>query len=338
MSTFAFSKIQYGKESKVAHGTPVAATDLLAGAEIKGIPNDRKPTFIEDAIGVRAASARSNVYELLVEDTLSVPHAYFQAVPLFFSCGLKGDITPTETTGGQGDYAWAFTPSMTTSNTPDSMTVQMGDDTQEYTVEYVMFKTIKVSGTIDQGGGDSPVSIEGNYFGRQFTAATFTPGLSIPAMTTMNAKQAKLYKDTAWAGKGVTELAGVLRGFEFEVMTGVHPKFFGSADKYFTTHGESVIGAMLTLTLEWDATTSPIYTDYQNETARAYAIKIAGPQIGSGANHGLNMFIWGKPESVIPLSSQSNGNNLVSVVIHGVYDTVGAQIVDVDCTTSSNTI
>lgn len=335
-ATRAFSKFQYGKES--TRGTAVAATKILAGAQVKGVPTDRQYQFIEDALGVRAASARSNAYELLVEDTLTLPACYYQALPLIFSCGLKGNITASEATPGQGDYLWTFTPSMTAANAPDTVTLEMGDDTQAYEIEYVMFRNIKVSGEIAQDGGDSPVQVEVEYFGRQVTATTFTGALTLPTMTTMNAKLARLYKDALWASKGTTELASTLRGFEFEIMTGIHPKFFGDANRYFSTHGEAILGAMLTLTLEGNSTADSIWDDYQAGTASAYALKINGPVIGTGTAHNLSLFVFGQPESVIPLNEESSGNNLHAVVIHGMYGTTGAQILDVLCTTNSNTI
>lgn len=338
MPTRALSKVQYGKES--TKGTSVAATKILAGAEIKAVPMDRKPEFIEDALGVKAKSARSSVYELMVEDTLSIPAAYFQLLPMIFSCGLKGNITPTETTSGQGDYLWTHTPVLTATGSQDSLTLEFGDDVQEYEVEYVMFKKIKISGEIGQDGGASPVSIEVDYFGRQVTKSTFTGALSLPTMTTMNAKLARLYKDTAWAGKGVTELTNSLRKFEFEIITGLHPKMMGSANKYFNTHGESFIEAMLTLTLEGDSSANTIFDNAKTDppTAACYGIKIAGPQIGSGGTHELDLYIWGAPEMVEPLSEESNGNNLHQVLIHGMYDTTGAKIMDAIVTTNTSTI
>lgn len=336
MGSRAFSKVQYGKET--VKGTAVAATKILSGASIKGVPVDRKPVFIEDALGVRAASVRSQVYETLVEDTLSIENAAFQHLPMIFSCGLKGGITPSETTPSQSDYAWPFTPSMTASNTPDSLTLEYGDDAQEYEVEYVMFRNIKISGEISQDGGASPVKIEAQYFGRQMSPSTFTGSLSLPALTTINAKASRLYKDALWANKGTTEIAATLRGFEFEIMTGLHPKFFGDGNKYFSTHGENIIGAMLTLTLEHGSNAHAFYTDLQAETAKAYAIKVAGPQIGTGATHALSLYLWAQPESVIPLSSESNGNNLTAVVLHGMYGATGAQILGVDVTTNSSTM
>jgi hypothetical protein len=336
----ALSKVQYGKEAHGVRGTAVAATKIAAGAEIKAVPMDRKVAFIEDALGLKAKTARASLYELLVEDGISIPDAYFQILPMIFSCGLKGNITPSEVTSGQGDYLWSFTPSLTATNDQDSITLQLGDDQQAYRIEYTMFKSIKITGEIDQGGGDAKISIEVEYFGRQVAKNAFTSALSLPTMTTMNAKLARLYKDTAWSGKGVTELANGLRKFEFEIITGLHPKMMGSANKYFNVHGESYLEAMLTLTLEGNSDAVTLFDDAKTDppTASCFGIKITGPAIGSGTNHELDLYIWGAPESVEALSSESNGNNLHQVLIHGMYDTTGAKLLDVAVTTNTSTI
>jgi hypothetical protein len=332
MPTRALSKFQFGVEG--TNGTAVAADTILAGAQVKGVPIDRRPHFPEDALGVRARSARSEIHTLLVEDTLTFPSAYFQLLPLLFSLGLKGGITASEQTASQSDYLWAFAPSMTASNALNSITLEMGDDVQAYEIEYVMVNRIKVSGSIAQDGTGSPVQIECDYFGRQVTPTTFTGALSLPTMTGMNAKLARLYKDALWANKGTTEVTSILRDFEFEIMTGVHPKVMGSANKYFTTHGEGIIDVMLTLTLEGIAAADTIFDEFQAGTAKAYSLQIPGPQIGSGDPHLLQMDVFGVPEMVEPLASESNGNNLHQVLIHGLYDTTGAQIVDVNVTTN----
>jgi len=335
MATRKFSKFQYGKES--TRGTAVAATKMLF-ANVKGVPTDRKPVFIADANGVRAASNRTQVYEYLVNDSITIPDAYFQCLPMFLSCGLKGNITATETTGGQSDYLWTFLPSMTATNAPDSITLEMGDDVQAFEIEHVMFERLRIKGDIAQDGGASKVDIEGSYFGRQVTATTFTGAIAVPTVTTMNGKAARIYKDAAWANRGTTELTNSLRGFECEIMTGLHVKFFGDANLYFATFGEGQISGMLTLTLEGDSTADTLFDEFQAGTAKAYSLKINGPQIGSGSTYNFTFNLWGKPESVVPLSAESNGNNLHAVVIHGMYDTTGAAILECKVTTNSNTL
>ena len=336
MPTRALSKVQYGKES--TRGTSVAATKILAGAEIKGVPVDRKPAFIEDALGVKVRTTRTEIHEYLVEDTLSIPNAYFQILPLIMSLGLKGGVTASETTPSQSDYLWAFTPSLTAANSPDTITLEFGDDVQEYEVEYVMFKKIKISGEVAQDGGESPVSIEVEYFGRQMTKSSFTGSLSLPTMTGMNAKLARFYKDALWANKGTTEKTNGLRKFEVEIITGLHPKMMGSASKYFNTYGESFIDATMTLTLEGNSDANAIYDDFLAGTAAVYTLVVNGPTIGSGTPHNLTVYLYGVPEMVEPLSEESNGNNLHQVLVHGIYDTVGAAMLGVNVTTNSSSI
>ena len=331
----AFSKFQYGKES--TRGTAVAATKMLL-AQIKGIPVDRKPKFIEDALGVRARSARSAIYQYLVEDTLTIPDLYTQCLPLFFSCGLKGNVSASEQTPSQTDYKWTFLPNMTSDNSPDTITLEMGDDTQAFEIEYAMFRRLKFAGDIPQDAGAAPITLEADYFGRQVTPTTFTAALSIPTATTLSAKAARLTKDATWANRGNTEVANILRGFELELLTGTHNKHMGSSNKYFNSHGESYIEVMLTLTLEGISAADTLFDDFQAGNAYAFGLEIDGPQIGSGTNHNLSLYVWGQPEMVRPLDAESQGNNLHQVLIHGLYGTTGAQIFEALVTTTVNAI
>lgn len=335
MTSRVFTKFQYGKET--VRGTAVAATKMLL-AQAKAIPQDRTPVFIEDQLGVRARAIRSTIYQFLAEDTLTIPDGYFQCLPMLFSCGLKGGITATETTGGQGDYLWTFLPNMTTANAPDTVTLEMGDDTQAYEIEYLFFRRYKISFSVAQGADASPVSIEADYTGRQVSTSTFTGALTPPTVTTMNGKLARLYKDATWAGRGTTELTSVLRGGEIEIITGIHPKFFGDANQYFSTHGESWIDVMLTLDLERSAASDTLWDEMRALTAKAYSIKINGPQIGSGTSYNLTVNAWGIPEQAVPLNSEDQGNNIDRFLIHGQYDSTGTQILEVKVTTNANTM
>src|SRR3972149_4437351 len=237
MGERAFGKLQFGIESAAAHGTAVAADTILAGAEIPPVNPDRQPGFPEDNLGVRARSSRARIDQLLATNTLKIPAAYFQALPALLSCGIKGGITPAEQTPSQNDMLWAFTPSMVASNAPDSMTLEAGDDTQAVEMEYLMFERIMLSGQVAQAGEMAPVALAGDYFARQVTPASFTGSLSVPTLNDIHAHLSRIYPAAPWGNRGVTELASLLRSWEFEVLTGLHPKFLGSADKFFTPPG-----------------------------------------------------------------------------------------------------
>lgn len=335
----AFTKFQFGKESAAAHGTPVAATKMLM-ADPMPIKTDRKPQFIEDAIGVRAASYRSRIDAYQYQDTLKISNGYFQALPMIFSCGLKGNITPTEVTGGQGDWLWDFTPSLTpgSSNAPDSITLELGDDVQAYEAEYLMFQRIKISFKVPQGAEAAAVAIEAEFFARQLSDTTFTGALSLPTVENMNAKLALFYLDTTWAGVGGTPKANILRGAEIEFLTGVHAKFFGSANKYFDIYGEDVIAAMMTLDLEAGAVADAFWDAMRVQSLAVARIKIPGAQIGTGTTYSLIMDVGGRWEDVTPQSEYDKGNAIHKAVLHGMYDPTGAKICQVMVTTNANTM
>lgn len=335
MTTRLLSKIQWGLES--TRGTAVAA-DTMWAAKHPPISVDRKPKFERFDLGLRAENTHAHIDQYLYEDTLSFQPAYFQALPALFSIGIKGSITPVEQTGSQSDYLWAFTPSWTAANSPQSLTMELGDDTQAYEVEYVMAKRYRISGAVSQDQGESPVNIDMEYFGRQLTATTFTGSLSAPTISIMNAKHARYYRDTSWAGIGGTEKTSVLRGFDLDIITGVHPKFFGSANKYFSTHGEGYIGFMATFTWERSAESDAVWDLQQAGTKSFVELEVIGDQIGTGVNHKLEVKMAGTWQDVVPLSSEDNGNNIDVGVLVGTYDFTGAEMLDINVYTNVSAI
>jgi hypothetical protein len=332
-----FSKIQYGKELKTAHGTPVAATKILLG-DIFPVATDRKIQFPEDALGVRMKSMREIVYQYLAQGTLKASNGYFQMLPLLFSCGMKGDVTAVETTPAQSDYLWTFTPGLAATNTPDSLTIEYGDNVQAFRSEYAMFQRLKFTGAIAQGQGDSPVAIEGEWFARQLAKNAFTGALSLPVVEPMNAKTARLYVDTTWAGVGATEQANSLRKFDVEILTGVHPKFLGAADKFFTIHGEGDFEFKAILDLEGTDLASAIRDAKDAGTLAVVRLTVTGAQIGTGTPHKLTLDLGGFWEDVKPLASEDRGSNITQAVLHGTYDPTGAKGLQCTVTTNSATM
>ena len=331
----ALTKFQWGLES--TRGTAVAATRKV-GATPKAIPTDRVWEQVRLATGQRAAVNAKRNDELLVRDTLSFDNAYFQALPGLFQCALDGAISPAEVNVGQGDYKWDVAPSLTAANAPKSLTIEMGDDTQGYEVEFCQFERLVISGEMGQDGGASPVKIDADYYGRQVTPTTFTNSLALPTgLEFINAKLARLYLDTSWAGIGGTEKTGLLRGFSLEFLTGLHPKFMGSANKYFTTYGEGDLAVMLTLTLEGNSDADAIFDLYQAGTERALRLDMLGSQIGSGGVYTFRTDLYGYFEQVVPLSSEVNGNNLHQALFVMMPDSSG-NFLDIDIITNDDEI
>jgi hypothetical protein len=267
---------------------------------------------------------------------LSYPHAGFEQLLMPLQCGLKGIAAPTETTAGQGDYNWVFTPNLTAVaglNAPKSATLELGDNVQAYQVPYVQFDKIIIKGSIPQDGGAAPVTVEGSYFGQKIVQHAFTAALSLCSVQPMNAKLARLYMDTSWAGLGGTELASLLRSFQIEIMTGLHPDFFGSSSLMFGAAKESYIDYTATFTLEGGTTAHALLALQQTAAFRVARLAINGPQIGAGLFNLAQFDMGGFLDVVGPDDNNDRGDNLSTVVLHGTYDLTGAKglIVTVNC-------
>lgn len=317
MGSEMFRKVQYGKETN--RGTAVAATRMWMGTAT--IPKDREPKHPSDTLGLRVRSARTEILQLLADPvTLAMngdTGAYYQGLPLLFGTTLKGGVTATETTASQQDYAWTFDPSLTAAAAPDTVTLEIGDNDQAYEIEYLMGKTI----TIDWAFGENAyVNVSAEMFGRQVTATTFTGSLTKPTVTGINANTGKFYLDPAWASLGSTQKTGLLRSGNLQIGTGNHPKFLGSGNRTFDTHGEGYLDATGSLVLEGGAGAKSILDDFQAGTARALRFAWTGPQIGTGVNHLLQVDVFAAFDEVIPLSGFADGNTLYAVTFSGITD------------------
>lgn len=333
MGNRLFSKVQYGKES--SRGTAVAATKILL-SQVPAVNSDRQPVYPVENVGIRTDSVRAVVHQYLYTNTLSTEHGYFQELPVLFGCGLKGSVTASEQTSGQTDYMWTFTPSLTAANSPDALTIELGDDIQAFEAEYCQFERIRFSGQVAQGMDASPVSVEADFYGRQLTPTTFTNSLSYATAEPINAKLARFYLDTAWSGVGVTEKTNILRGFDVEILTGVHPVFTGSGAKYFNTHAEGLIAVTANFTFEGNSDADTIFDAHQAQTFQVVRLKISGSQIGSGQTHSLTIDVGGTWETVSPLGSEDRTDNLHSATLRGYYDSTGAKLMQAIVVTNSS--
>lgn len=319
-------KLQAGKETE--HGTAVAATTLVP-IELKPIPVDRKVTTVPFDIGKNVDVTGKFVQGRLVEDTLSWDKGYFEILPYLLSCCLKGGITPTEQTPDKDDYLWNFEPNLDeTSNAQDSLTLRRGDNVQAYIHAFTMFKNVKISGQVNQDGGESSVKIDADYFAQENVSGAFTATV-IPTLNTtfMNAKLAQVYLDSLFANVGKTELTNLLRSFDLEITGNPYPQFNGSDQETFDAFGQGPISFLLNLTLVRSALTETLRAAIgQSRTVR---LAINGPVINSsGKNHLFQADLYGVIEDVVPMAEndRSKTNNLDTLVLQGEYDPISGKM------------
>jgi len=315
-------RVQAGKET--TRGTAVAADTMILG-EVKFAP-DVTPVIPLDNIGLNVNGYRAVTGGKLVTNTLNVPRGYFQILPLLFSLFLKGGVTAAEKTTGQGDYLWDFTPNLDgTTNAPDTVTLEFGDSAQAFEVEYVMGEKLSISGSVPQDGGDAPISLSLDFFGRQNTKTSFTASLAKPVVNELSGYLTRLYVDDTWAAVGTTEKTSILRAFDIEMIGGKYPQFHGGTTLTFDSFGEGKISGMCTLTLDTAAAAIALYDAIG--TMKVFNLLLEGPAIGTGKKHTLDLAFSGIIMEPKPGDSKDKETSLTTIQIEFVYDPTGAKIV-----------
>jgi len=341
MGERALSKVQYAIEATA--GTPVAAT-RMALKVVEAMGADRVPSFPEEDFGARAKSLRSWIGQHLVSDTLTFEEAYFEMLPFVFSCGITG-ATAGGTVGGTAgtSYTWAFPVLMRALNNPISFTLEKADDVVNYQCDYGMFERINVKGTINQGGEVSAVTVTGDFFAREWKS-TGAADISPIAVFPINAKLATLDIDALWANLGATPMTDTLRAFDIDILTGLHPKMLGSANKHFDIHAEGIVHVTSAFTFEGNAFASTEYGHYLTQTDRAYSLAISDPAtfVTHGANSLLQIDCFGRWREVIPFADEDRGNNLFTLVHESMLDPLGysptPDMLEVNVTTTINAV
>lgn len=336
MGSLTFWKSQYAKET--VRGTAVTvATKRFYG--MVGIPKDRTIQHPELALGVRASSGIAEVRQILADPvTLTLDNAYYQALPMMFSILLKGGVTATEQTVGKGDYLWDFTPDLTASGNPDTITLQTGDNDQAFLIEYLMGKKF----TLDFATGeDSDAKVAEECFGKQISKGTFTAAISAPATQEMiQGNTVQMWMDGTWATLGTTAQTNLLRSGSVEIGSGNHPKFFGQGVKTLSAFGEGDVYGAAKFVFEGGVGAVAIFDAWQAATPKAIRLKFTGGLIAAGGlAHSLIVDLYGTFEDVIPLSGDKDGNTLYGATFATMTDLQSTQhAVGAKVSTSSNTI
>ena len=309
-----FTRVNLGKET--TKGTAVARTRRWYGAmagnfdigdvynfhetENRGQRtryNQRVPTLLREAPTFKLSDIDGIDYDSLV---------------LPFSVGCKGGLTGA---GGAADKTWTITPSETASNALESMSVDVGDDVQNWILDYGMLSRWKLSTTFGE-----KTHFEGDLFAQQATKGA----ASAPAETIAPVIPADLW--TIKFASAVAGLAGAsistnfLRSWSFEYMSGIKPRWYADGTTAMGQHVETDIAGTLTLEVESTALAVSEFVDkYRAGTLDCVRLKAQGPVLG-GTFYSLQIDIPLYWDSVVPVASVDDGVNLYTVTGHKAYD------------------
>lgn len=317
--TQIFTYANVGKET--VRGTPVAPTRQMFGEGTGVLDVDPNLNFHEtENSGIRARIRRATQQSEDVSLALRLPAVSYDDLVVPVS-QLKGGLTGA---GGAADKTWTCAPNMTSANSPESYSIDVGDDTQNFRVQYGMMRSFKLSAAL----GDV-TSLETDWFGqRAIKTAKASPALNSAPKIPGSLWTLKTAA-TAAGLPGASVQSNALIDWELEVQTGLKWEHYMDGNLYGSQHVETDISGSLSMTVESTSyAISEFYDKWLAQTMDFVRLKATGPTLG-GTNYSAQIdapVIFSKVE---PISAERDGINLYKVTANLAYDATLANIVSI---------
>lgn len=299
-----FTYANWAKES--TRGTPVAPTRKFYASGTGVIDIDDHLSFHEaENRGTRAdvvrATTQSEDANLKLESADGVGWDDLLIVVPSMKGGLSGS-------GAGADKTWTVTPSLSAANNPDSLSVDAGDDIQNWRFQYCMAKEWTLKAAV---GELTSLAVE--FFAqRAIKTAKATPA---------DNASPKIAGDL-WTIKFASSLAGLpgasvqtnfLLDWELKMRPGQIWRHYMDGNLYGSQHVETSIGGTLALTVESTALAVSEFVDkYRAQTLDFVRLRAVGPALG-GSNYSAQIdvgVLWDKPSII---DSDSEGINLYKI-------------------------
>jgi hypothetical protein len=313
--TQIFTYANVGKET--VRGTPVAPTRKLYAAGTGVLDVDPSLNFHEkENRGVRTRIARATQQGENVALKMSYASGVGYDDLVVPVSQLKGGLTGT---GAGADKSWTFVSAMAAANNPESYSVDVGDDVQNWRVQYGMVKSFKLSAARGDVTG-----LDMEWFGqRAIKGAKATPAdnsaVKIPGdLWTIKfaATQAGL--------TGAAIQTNFLLDWTLDVDTGLIWRDYMDGNLYGSQHVETDIAGKLALTVESTAlAVSEFYDKWLTQTLDFIRLKATGPVLGS-TNYSCQIDLPVLFSKVSPIGGEDEGINLYKIEANLAYDPTSA--------------
>ncbi len=305
MSNAAFRRIQIGQES--TRGTLVAATKRLVGT-ITMTPEINWHRPMEDRNSL-AEFFRSVVVGQGTRLRFEGDASYDQIID-FLAMALKGGVTAVQQ-GATAAYKWTYLPNLTAVNTPDSYTIEFGDNTQEFECGFVVVENLELAVALGE-----VVVLRADMFGKLAAKATFTASLINPTnFEEIVANNLKVYIDTTYAGLGTTEKSSLVTGATIRLATGLSPVKYANGGLEMDSVSEAKRHLELELEMVMGSAFVTEYDAYIAGTARAIRLEFTGSEIATPYNHLLTVDVFGKYTSPPELFGERDGEDIVRLTL-----------------------
>jgi hypothetical protein len=299
-----FTYLNFGKEA--TRGTPVAPTRKWLGEATGVLDVDPNLNFHEgENRGRRSTTVR--VTQQSEDVTLKIraePTFDDMVLPL---TQLKGGMTGA---GGAADKTWAAAPSMTAANNQEAFTFDVGDDVQNYRVQYVMFRTWELASS--QGDVSK---FTGEAFGqRTQKVAKATPADPASSPKIIGSLWTLKHSATFAGLAGASVQTQLLVDHKLSITTGLVWEHYQDGNLWGGGHQETSIGGAFELTVESTAFAITEYYDkWLSQTLDYVRLRNTSSVVLGGSFPSLTFDFGVLYEKVEPISSQRDGINLYKI-------------------------
>jgi hypothetical protein len=313
-------KLQMGRESVA--GTAVAATTIWRGPAAN-LKDDRQFELVEENIGLVIPSDRGYIsrYEGML--SMAETPATFEQLPHILEAGVKAVGTGVADGGGGSGKIYAYPFGLTSVNTLKTYTLETGDNEAAEEMEYSFVERFRLSG--ERG---RPVMTQADWRGRQVATATFTTGISVPAVEDILAQKGTLWIDAESGSIGTTPVSQTLLAFSLTVDTGWRAKYTldgGVLTFAFAYFDRDSFSALLDITYEHNSTATAEKVAWRALTGRLMRLQFAGSNLTTpGSSYStklLRLDLPGRYETFDALDSDE-GNSIVKARFRAGYNAV----------------
>ena len=316
-----FSRINLAKET--VKGTAVARTRRFYGVAAGNFNIGDQFNFHEkENRGARvriSAHAPTLLREMPTFKLQDIDGTGYDDFVLPLSMGFQGGRTGV---GAGADKTWTFTQPSTGSGAYESLSADVGDDTQNWILDYVMPTRWAIK--TDFGG---KTRYEADCFAQQATkGAASTPAEVNPIMIPADLWTVKFA--ATFAGlSGASVQTNFLRTWSLDYQTGIKNRFYMDGTTAMGQHVETDIVSTLEMEVESTALAVSEFVDkWRAGTLDFVRLKATGPALG-GTNYSMQLdfpVYWDEPK---PLSAVDEGVNLYTVKGRQAWDGTNGMVI-----------
>ena len=316
-----FSRINLAKES--TKGTAVARTRRFYGVAAGNFNIGDVFAFHEaENRGARvriSAHAPTAVREAPTFKLVDIAGIGYDDLVLPLSAGFQGGRTGT---GAGADKTWTFTQPSTGSGAYESLSADVGDDTQNWILDYVMPTRWALKTTFGE-----LTHFEADCFAQQAVKGTAsTPAEVNPILIPADLWTVKFA--ATFAGlSGASVQTNFLRTWSLDYMTGIKNRFYMDGNLFMGQHVETDIVSTFEMEVESTALAVSEFVDkFRAGTLDFVRLKATGPVLG-GSFYSLQLdfpVYWDEPK---PLASVDDGVNLYTVKGRQAFDGTNGMVI-----------